>query len=79
MCSKLLFIPVLFFMMVPFVNGQTLYIQHGKKKIKILPLAEIDVRVNGDTTAMDVKKKSKPAFTIKDISKDSIEISRPAA
>jgi len=78
MYIKRLLISYLFLMALSTAEGQTLYIQKGKKKIEILPMSEIEIRTSGDTAKLiDDKKPS--AFTIKNITTDSIEISKPTA
>jgi len=78
MYIKRLLISYLFLMALSTAEGQALYIQKGKKKIKILPGSEIGIRTPGDTaTLIDDKKPA--AFTIKNITTDSIEISKPTA
>ena len=78
MYIKRLLISYLFLMALSTAEGQTLYIQKGKKKIKILSGSEIEIKTPGDTaTLIDDKKPS--AFAIKNITNDSIEISKPTA
>jgi len=68
----------LFLMAFSIAEAQTLYIQKGKKKIKILPGSEIEIRTPGDTAQL-IDDKKPAAFAIENITNDSIEISNPTA
>jgi hypothetical protein len=68
----------LFLMAFSIAEAQTLYIQKGKRKIKILTGSEIVIRTSGDTAKL-IDDKKPAAFVIKNITNDSIEISKPTA
>jgi hypothetical protein len=65
----------LFFALLPGVNGQTLYIQNGKKRIKILRLSTIEIKTWNDSLLQADDSKSIP-FTVNSIAGDSIYVVR---
>lgn len=60
----------------PPAKAQTLYIQKGQKKLKILPGQHFQARLLGDTTAFSVRSGQEP-YRIEKITHDSIIVSRP--